>query len=253
MKKTLFFAVLSLFSAQARAVRPPAATVESDTIWMRLFDKDKPGDYYIEVAKDGNCLARAETKAAVVTRRGKVNERLIRDLFQEVENSDAFDYYLETEKGHTIFFKGEMIELSAFWHGELRNVVMPVKELGAGFSYALAQIRKNAEKIPKWEGLEKLLKVTPISAVDLEEMQKGRIGADFTRVETADVDRIKPLATGILRPFRLIPMDNPEFLKKLDDFIEQNNLKGFRDTFFFATSRGNFKCVLLEAQKAPVK
>lgn len=236
---------LFFFGRRAEAVRFPETTVEPDAIWLRITDQSGKFEYYLDTAKTGETVLRLEGRnTGITTRHGNIPPSEVKDLFQEVDNSDAFDS--EGERGREIFFMGSIIELSAYWKGELRTIKVSSSTLGEGFGLALKQVRKSAAGLPPWKEVKLFLCATPLNSDDIEKMRRDGIDTDFTKVESSDIDRVKPLGTAILNPYRLIPMSEPDNTAK-EKFIDKYNLKGFRDLFYMATSRGNFKISTLEA------
>lgn len=234
------------------AVRPPSATLEPDAAWMRLYSAGSAQSYYLEITKASVVTTRTESKSSIVTRRGKISKRLVKDFFQELENSEVFDSP-ETDRSRFLFYKGTMIRLSTYINGELRNVDVPFKSFGDGFAYAFKQIRSQALKLKLLKkSLKGFIAVEPLSKVELKKFQKksktGIWTISLVKIETSDITRVKSLAKAIVRPYRLIPMDSKQ-MKKLNKFVAEHNLKGFRDLFYISASRGEFRCLILDSRR----
>ncbi len=234
------------------AVRPPSATLEPDAAWMRLYSTGSVQSFYLEIIKDGSVTTRTESKSSIVTRRGKISERLVKDFFQELENSEVFDS-METDKSRFLFYKGTMIRLSTYINGELRNVDVPFESFGDGFAHAFKQIRSQALKLKLLKkGLKGFITAEPLSESELKKFRKKSTRDIWTislvKIETSDINEIKPLAKAIVRPYCLIPIDSKQ-MKKLNKFISKHKLKGFRDLFYMSASRGEFRCLILDSHR----
>lgn len=226
------------------AGRQPVA-LEPDASWMRLYSEKSPWAYYLEITKDGTVTARTESKKSVLTRRGRIQGRLIKDLFQEIESAQTFASQ-EINKGHLLFYKGEMIQISVYANGELRTFEALLSNLGAGFSHAFKLVRAEALKLKPVKEAGSFIAAEPLTRSDLDRMQRYLKNA-LVKVETSDIT-VKPLAKAIARPFRLIPADR-EQLEQLAEFISENNLKGIKNKFYLSTSRGDFRCSILDSRR----
>lgn len=250
MKAAAAAALLCLCSAQAPAIRPAAANMESEALWLRIFPT-KGGSVYIEVSKDGSAMLFQNMKAGIITRKGNINQRSIKDLFQEVDNLDVFDSGQDALRSMILAEKKpDAMELSAYWKGELRTARADMSAFTSGFRYALGEVRKETDKMPQWSGLVRLLTVTPMTDKEIGTYQETyRRQLSFPFIETASLEKVKPLARAILRPYRLIPIENEETLQQLFALLVETKVKTDRQSFYIETSRGKYKCELFQPNR----
>ncbi|MFH1619605.1 MAG: hypothetical protein ABIG11_06830 [bacterium] len=248
MKKTVLLLSFLFTPSFLWAVRPPAATLEPDATWMRIYSGESRWVYYLEATRDGRVTARTETRNKIETRSGKINDRLVKDLFQEIENSDIVSSQEDTALGKSLFFKGEMLQLSIYFKGELRTVSASLSAFGQGFAHAFSQVRRAAGKTSPLRGLKGFITAEPLAGTEAKDIRKSSPDA-MKLIETAELDRIKPLARAVVRPFRLIPLTAGKDIKNLNTFITAHNLRGDRKQFYLSASRGDFRCSILDAKR----
>ena len=73
---------------------------------------------------------------------------------------------------------------------------------------------------------------------------------EVKNIETYNIQKVKPLFDAIKQPYRLIPLENQGDLKDIKDFISLYQLYGLRKLFYVPSTRGVFKCQVLEAGAA---
>lgn len=243
-------ALLCATALPAPAIRPAGANIEAEALWLRIFPT-QGGSVYIEVSRDGNALLFQNMKSGVITRKGTLNARSIKDLFQEVGNLDVFDSGQETlQRSILAEKKPDAVEISAYWKGELRTARANLSAYTSGFRYALGEVRKEAEKMPQWTTVSRLLTATPMTDREIALYQEtSRRQLSFPFMETASLEKVQPLSRAILRPYRMIPVETPETLQQLFNLLTENKVKNDRQNFYIETSRGKYRCELYQPNR----
>ncbi len=233
----------------ARAFRPYAVKTEAKTSWMTVSSKGQ--EYYMEVAADGAVVTRVATKSSIVTRRGAIKAQLAKDFFREIESSDMITSQ-NPRDSTLLFYTGDKLKISAYISGEIRRIDAPLKNFGEAFSYAFNEVRKAAEKLPVETGLTGFLTAEPMSEEGAE-MQEYRAKAPkgIKTLEIYDIQKLKPLLKAIKQPYRLIPIEDEESEKETRAFVTMHGLYGLRKLFYLPSTRGMFRCQMLEAARRP--
>ncbi|MFA6584611.1 MAG: hypothetical protein WCS77_09970 [Elusimicrobiaceae bacterium] len=251
MKRIAVLAFAAFFSASVFALRSPDSTVEAESVWMKIVSKaGSARETYIEADKDGKVLLRESVSGKIVTRKGGIKKQLVKDLFQEMKNEDVFGSAFDN-KGRLLFYKGEMLQITSVWEGEVRNAEMPVEKLGQGFQLALDGVDEAAGKLPATNDVYRFVSAAPIAedAADLEAVSKyGGESHRYQYVETSLIDGNVELSQAIARPYRLIPLASKQDTDKLYDFLYGNKVKNVSGDFMLSTSRGDFKISISRAQ-----
>lgn len=223
--------------------------IELNASWMNIITTKKDKNYYMEVTKEGEVLTRTETKNAVITKIGKVPVNLAKDFFREIENSEVM-HSQDALKSKMVFYKGDIFQISAYIHGELQTISAPLSDFGEGFSYAFNQVRDTAKKLKTVKTLEGFITAQHLEGALLEEFNK-RVSKDHEMkiVETEEIQKVKPLLKAIRQPYRLIAINSKEELSAIQNLILKQQLYGLRNLFYISTTRGNFKCLILDARK----
>ena len=249
-KKLISLSLLLIFAgAAAHAFRPYAKGAEAKTSWMTISSLKTGQQYYMEVAVDGTVVTRTETKTAIVTKRGKIPPQLAKDFFREIESSDII-----TSQSHVdnklVFYKGELLNISTYISGELKRIEAPLNNFGEAFSYAFGEVKKAAAKIPDEKNLKGFLMAEALGGTALEELQlKALKEGEYKTIETYDIQKVAPLLKAIKQPCRLIPLEGSAQVREIQDFISSHQLYGLRKLFYLPSTRGTFKCQILDATK----
>lgn len=248
-KKTLFLSLALVFTGlAAHAFRPYGKGAEAKTCWMTVSSLKTGQEYYMEVAADGAVATRTETSKTIVTKRGKIPAQLAKDFFREIESSDAITSQ-GSKDNKMVFYKGEMLKLSAYINGELKRVEAPLNNFGGAFSHAFGEVKKASAKTAVEKKLKGFLVTEPLTGADLEDFQ-GKASKDggIKIIETYDIQKIPSLLKAIKQPYRLLPLDRDE-IKEVQAFISVRGLYGLRNLFYIPSTRGTFKCQILDAVK----
>jgi hypothetical protein len=78
-----------------------------------------------------------------------------------------------------------------------------------------------------------------------------KVDGEIKNLETEDIMRVKPLLAAIKEPYRMIPLETAADVKDLREFIAANHLVGLRTLFYLPSTRGTFKCEVIDAVGAP--
>jgi hypothetical protein len=223
--------------------------IELNASWMNIKTSKKDTNYYMEVTREGEVLTRTETKSAIITKNGQVPVQLAKDFFREIENSEVMQSQ-DALKSKMVYYKGDMLQISAYIHGELQTINAPLSDFGEGFSYAFNQVRDAAIKFKTVKTLEGFITAQPLEGALLEEFNK-RVSKDheIKIVETYTIQKVKPLLKAIRQPHRLITINSKKELSAIQDLILKQQLYGLRNLFYISTTRGDFKCLILDAKK----
>jgi len=264
MKRALLFlAVTALSCAALYAYRPYGQKTQAKAAWMTVSSIKTGQEYYLEVSQDGQALMRIETPKSLVTRRGAVKTFLVKDFFREIENSEIINSQ-NVKQSKMVFYQGDMLRISAYISGELTRTAAPLNNFGEAFSYAFGEVRKAAGALPPEQKMKALLRAEPVEGDELASYRtKAAPGGEVKVIETADLQKLKALMAAIKEPYRLIPIEDEAALKELQDFVYERQLYGLRTLFYVPSTRGTFKCQVLEttrrelvtapAKKAPAK
>ena len=250
IKWMLLTALLLIFAGQAaRAFRPYAKGAQVKTSWMTVSSVKTGQQYYMEVAEDGTVVTRTETRNVIVTRRGKIPQQLAKDFFREIESSDIIASQ-STIDNKLVFYKGEILNISAYISGELKRIETPLNNFGEAFSYAFGEVKKASAKLPVDKKLKGFLTAETLEGPELQEFQHtADKDGESKIIETYDIQKAAPLLSAIKQPSRLIPLETAEQVKEIQDFISSHQLSGLRKLFYLPSTRGTFKCQILDAAK----
>ncbi len=248
-KLTLFSLLFFLTGAPARAFRPYTKGAEAKTSWMTVSSLKTGQQYYMEVAADGAVVTRTETRNTIITRRGKIPTQLARDFFREIESSDMITSQSAIDN-KLVFYKGELLNISTYISGELKRIEAPLNNFGEAFSYAFGEVKKASAKLPAEKKLKGFLMAETLEGTALAELQfKALKEGEYRTIETYDIQKVPPLLKAIKQPYRLIPLESAPQVKELQDFISTRQLYGLRKLFYLPSTRGTFKCQILDAAK----
>lgn len=259
----VFLAIVAVAVAAAYAYRPYGQKTRSKAAWMTVSSIKTGQEYYLEVATDGSALLRTETPKSLITRRGTIKAALVKDFFREIDNSEIINSQ-NVKQSKMVFYKGDMMKISAYISGELTRTAAPLNNFGEAFSYAFGEVRKAVTALPQEKTMKALLRAEPVEGDDLASFRnKAAPGGEVKVIETADLQKLGPLMAAIKEPYRLIPIEDAAALKELQDFVYERQLYGLRTLFYVPSTRGTFKCQVLDTvrrqlvpaprKKAPAK
>jgi hypothetical protein len=231
----------------ARAFRPYAVKTEAKTSWMTISSPKSGQEYYMEVAADGAVVSRIETKGVIITRRGAIKEQLAKDFFREIESCDII-LSQGTMDGKLVFYRGDKLKISAYISGEIRRIDAPLNNFGEAFSYAFNEVKKAAGQLPVEKTIKGFLMAEPLTGIALEEYN-AKSSKETGAIETYDIQKTKPLMKAIKQPYRLIPLEGEDDAKEIQAFITVHGLDGLRRLFYLPSTRGTFKCQVLDAAR----
>ena len=257
MKRLLLTAALVAAAAALTAFRPYSQGARAKAAWMTVSAIKTGQEYYLEVAQDGQAVMREETSKSLLTRRGSIKPQLVKDFFREIENSEIINSQ-NVKRSKMVFYRGDMLKISAYISGELTRTEAPLNNFGEAFSYAFGEVKKAVAALPQETAVRSFLRAETVEGEALEAFRvKVAVAGEVKNIETDDLKTIRPLMEAIKEPYRLVPIETPEALKELQDFISSRQLYGLRTLFYVPSTRGTFKCQLLEAWKkqaaAPAK
>ena len=102
--------------------------------------------------------------------------------------------------------------------------------------------------------LKGFLTAEQLEGDQLQQFQlKASKDQELKTVETYDIQKVPALLKAIKQPYRMIPLESDAEVKDIQDFINSRQLYGLRREFYLPSTRGTFKCQILEAEKAAVK
>lgn len=253
MRPAILLAIMLAAVPALHALRPSdqMKSTRSKAVWMTVSSLKTGDEYYLEVVQDGRAVLREETSKTVLTRRGTVSAQLIKDFIRETENSETVTTR-SRRLDKTVFYRGEVVRISAYISGELTMTEAPLNKFGEAFNYAFGEIRKAVVKLPAATGVAAFLRAEPLEGEELEAFrEKAAKDGEVTNIETYDIQKIKPLMAAIKDANRLIPLETDADVKELQTFITARQLYGLRTLFYLPSTRGTFKCSVLEAYRRP--
>lgn len=251
-RRLLLLALLAASAAALCGFRPYSQTARSKAAWMTVSSIKTGQGYYLEVGLDGQALMRTENSRSVITNRGAIKPQLAKDFFREIENSEIINSQ-NVKQSKMVFYRGDMMKISAYISGELIRTEAPLNNFGEAFSYAFNEVKKAVAALPQESALQGFLRAEPVEGDALASFrQKIAIDGEVKNIETYDIQKIPALMAAIKEPHRLVPLENEAVVKELREFISSRKLYGLRTLFYVPSTRGTFKCEVLEAdRKAP--
>jgi hypothetical protein len=254
MKRFLLIAALASSAALLSAYRPYSQGATSKAAWMTVSAIKTNQEYYLEVAQDGKAVMREETSKFILTRRGSIKPQLVKDFFREIENSEIINSQ-NIKRSKMVFYRGDMLKISAYISGELTRTEAPLNNFGEAFSYAFGEIKKAVAALPQEKTVKYFLRAETVEGDALENFKaKAELDGKVRNIETDELKTVKPLMAAIKEPYRLIPIENDAALKELQEFIVSRQLYGLRTLFYVPSTRGTYKCQVLNTdwKQAPV-
>jgi len=217
--------------------------------WMTISsNKKNASNYYLDISKNGDIIYRTEAKNKIITRKGSVPSQIAKDFFREAKNSES-SVAENSKKTKLIFYKGELLKISFYLSGELRRMIAPLVNFGEGFSYAFNQIQQLSTKLALDKDIVAFISAQPLVDELLDEFRKDA-GKDyeFKLVETNALQKTDSLLNAIKQPYRLVPVKSEKELKEIRKLIREKKLYGLRTLFYISTTRGKFKCFVINAR-----
>jgi len=246
VKRAALLTVMVFFAGALAAFRPYNQGARAKAVWMTVSSIATGQEYYLEVAQDGEAILREETAKTLVTRRGKIAPQLVKDFFREIENSEIVNSQ-NVKQSKMVFYRGDMLKLSAYISGELTRTVAPLNNFGEAFSYAFGEVKKAAASMPKETALKAFLRASPVEGEELDSFrEKAAREGEVRNIETYDIQKVKPLLAAIKEPHRLIALETDEVQRELQDFVSTRQLYGLRALFYLPSTRGTYKCQVLD-------
>ncbi|MHB0995085.1 MAG: hypothetical protein ACYC2I_01805 [Elusimicrobiales bacterium] len=250
MKRAALALSLAVCAAALAAFRPYNQGARSNAVWMTVSSIATGQEYYLEVSADGAAILREETPKSLVTRRGKIPPQLVKDFFREIVNSEIVNSQ-NVKQSKMVFYRGDMLKLSAYISGELTRTVAPLNNFGEAFSYAFGEVKKAAAGMPKEAALAAFLRAEPVEGDELESFrEKAAKEGEVKNIETYDLQKVKALLSAIKEPHRMIPLETEAARRELQDYISTRQLYGLRTLFYLPSTRGTFKCRVLDVVRA---
>jgi hypothetical protein len=242
-------ALLAVCAAGLSAYRPYDRKAAAKAAWMTASSIKTGQEYYLEVSQDGQAVMREETSRSIVTRRGVIKTFLVKDFYREIENSEIINSQ-NVKQSKMVFYRGDILKISAYISGELTRTEAPMNNFGEAFAYAFGEVKKAVAALPQEEGLKAFLRAEPVEGDELASFRsKAGLDGEVKVIETADLQKVKPLMAAIKEPFRLIPIEDEARLKELQAFVHSRQLYGLLTEFYVPSTRGTFKCTLLDAAR----
>ncbi|MEA3306570.1 MAG: hypothetical protein U9Q34_02170 [Elusimicrobiota bacterium] len=251
MKKVIILSTIFVFVAVGwiSARRRQYKYTSSNAAWMTISSsKKKSLNYYLDISKNGDIVYRTESKNKIITKKGSVPRQIAKDFFREAKNSEsAVAEQSKTTK--LIFYKGEILKISFYLSGELRRIIAPLVNFGEGFSYAFNQIQKLSKELTLDKKTVAFISAQPLVDELLDEFRKDA-GKDykFKLIETNTLRKTEPLLNAIKQPHRLVPLKSKKELNAIRQLTRKEKLYGLRTLFYISTTRGKFKCFVLNAR-----
>lgn len=248
-RRLLLLAALAVTAGALCAARPYNQTGRSKTAWMTVSSIKTGQEYYLEVAQDGQAVLREESSRSLQTRRGKIPPQLVKDFFREIDNSEIMNSQ-NVKQSKMVFYQGEIMRISAYISGELNRIESPLNNFGEAFAYAFGEVKKAVSKLPPETGVKAFLRAEPVTGDELDSFRdKAAKDGEVQNIETYDIQKIKPLMAAIKEPHRLVPLETEEAAKELQVFISTRQLYGLRTLFYLPSTRGTFKCQVMDATR----
>ncbi|OGR52669.1 MAG: hypothetical protein A2049_05900 [Elusimicrobia bacterium GWA2_62_23] len=248
--KVLLLAALTACALSLAAFRPYNERSRAKTAWMTVSSIKTGQEFYLEVSQDGKAVLREETARTLVTRRGTIKPQLVKDFFREIDNSEIINSQ-NVKESKLVFYRGDMLKISAYISGELKRTDAPLNNFGEAFSYAFGEVKKAVAALPQDKNLPAFLRAVPVEGEDLASFRdKTAVDGEVKNIETGDINRVKPLMAAIKEPYRLVPLETEAAVKELQDFVSKRQLHGLRTLFYVPSTRGTFRCEVVNTFRA---
>jgi hypothetical protein len=249
-RKAFLLAAFAACALSLAAFRPYGDRGRAKTAWMTVSSIKTGQEFYLEVSQDGKAVLREETSRTLVTRRGTIKPQLVKDFFREIDNSEIINSQ-NVKESKLVFYRGDMLKISAYISGELKRTDAPLNNFGEAFSYAFGEVKKAVAALPQDKALPAFLRAVPVEGEDLASFRdKTAVDGEVKNIETGDINRVKPLMAAIKEPYRMVPLETEAAVKELQDFVSRRQLHGLRTLFYVPSTRGTFKCEVVNAFRA---
>ncbi len=217
--------------------------------WITITNLKKPDvEYYFDIDMDGNVIYRFESKKIIFTKKLKVERSAAKDFFREAKIAKTLISETDTQK-KLLFYRGEILAISLYIEGTLRQIKSPLVNFGEAFLYAFNQIKRAVKKAKIDKDTIGFLVASPLSEESLLRFYKeaGK-NYKFTLIETAQLKKCKKILSAIKQPYRLIPLKTREEIKMIEDFIRKYKIYGLKSRFYIHSTRGKFECRIVPAR-----
>lgn len=247
-KNKLFLGALAITALSLAAFKGYEKEKVADIVWLEISHPKKNINYYLEADSNGNVLMREILGKKVVVKRGTAKKMFFNDFYREVRNSEivtqqAFD------DSKMLFYKGEVIKLSAYISGELKRISSPMNKFSEAFIYSFTELKKQAYNIKPGTSTAAFIMSVPLEGKLYDEFQK-KTSKDY-KLEVMEAKELRTnqlLFKSINEPYRMVPIETEKEVSELSDFIYENKLFGMKSLFYIGTTRGNFQCSVLDAK-----
>ncbi|MEF3280542.1 MAG: hypothetical protein K6357_06210 [Elusimicrobiota bacterium] len=218
-----------------------------DTIWVYFSNPDKKVDYYIEVNLDGDVILKYKEGKKTVIREGTIKKMYAKDFFRETKNSDLLNYSRNIDLTKMIFYKGDLIKISANIQGEIRRVISPFDRFSETFRYAFKQVYLESIKLPVSDKYVSFLYAAPLEGeIYTAYLKKVPSNYKIPIIETKDLKTNKYIFKAINNPWRIIPIPSKKEEGTIVEFMSVKNLYGVKSSFYIGTTRGNYQLSITE-------
>lgn len=217
----------------------------ADSVWLDVSNPKKNINYYLEADSDGNVLMIENLEKKILVRRGTIKKIFFKDFLREIKNSDVVTGQRLSDS-KMLFYKGEVISLSAYIDGELRRIDSPLYKFSEAFKYAFNELKKQVYAISPGNPPKAFISCSPLIGKDFDEFKK-KVSSDYELklIETKKLKENVYIFNSINEPYRKFPIEKEEDVSAISDFISENNIFGMKSLFYIGTTRGNFKCSVL--------
>jgi len=246
-RKLATITALAACAGALAAFRPPDQNIKTRTAWMTVSSLKTGREYYLELSQDGRAVLREENSRKLQTRRGAIAPQLALDFFREIDNSEIINSQ-SVKRNRIFFYSGEMLRISSYVSGDLLRTQAPLDDFGEAFSHALREVKKAAGALPQDTALHAFLRAERLEGEALDSFrEKNTVDGIIKNIETADINRVKPLMAAIKEPYRLVPLETAAEARELQDFVSAMRLHGLYSLFYVPSTRGAFKCQVIDA------
>jgi hypothetical protein len=223
------------------------APPDQNAIWLRAYPDGKKAYEYMEVGKDGAALYFNTLKVPPVLKAGKVDASIYRDLLQELDNADIFGVGQETERGQFLYSRGSEYLITAVLKGEMLTAKVPAGNLSSGTKLALGELSGALAQLEEPGNIYRFITAAPLGKDEVKDMETAnKKKILFYRLEAAELDAVKTtLARALIKPYRLVPVQDKAVLKQIGDFLFAHKIKPDLDSYFIETSRGKYRVTLI--------
>jgi len=249
MKSKVYYLLCFMFLISLFSFRGYEKEKSAEAVWFDIVHPQKKINYYIEADLNGKVLMREILDNKIVVRRGIIKKMYVKDFIREVKNSEIISEQNEKDS-KMMFYKGEMINLSAYINGELKRISSPMYRFSEAFKFAFSELKKQILNIkPDKMPPSAFIRAVPLTGENLDNFNK-RIssGYELKTIETKILRQNMHIFKAINEPYRIFPVDTDEDVIKISDYISENKLFGMKSLFYIGTTRGNFECSVFDAK-----